>query len=633
MKEIAHTVPAAPSRTESTRASCKGCCDECDPHGFSKPTNQELVCQACEKAFKRVQFRVWHDRQVHKKWRFYCGRCGVGCHKRIRLKEHYEKFHREYLNEVASINCGPPPADSSEDNDEEAYETSKSIDKGFNNQEPHSKVPEGCVDGGPVLGYSELDKNGDALDETPVSPAESNKSDSRDQYMDISVDGKPVPNYNGSDIEETTVYVPDAPPKPNLYQHASIFESLSHPTMLNEQKSVYFAHFNIPVPLLEASWFERDSVSASGIRSLATLVALSMDDVDAARQYWEEGISILDELLCEDENNDKIDWVQSSIPLFLITGQFAFPLSESQYQLLNLAMANCQKHLIRDNQESEASIRALWGFYTVEQLKRIFNHGISAVGFTSLTIRLPSLDQSQQHPHSKPFIVSEVIEQLHAGPVVFSECRLTGLVLLCALFELERRMPDKEKTLLLLQNLRASVLNSQGHIPRGTTLFWGLYHLLKTESVFYFHRPPAKGLLASDPINALIQEQEIWNQVHLHLSLPQCASKLGDISESLSWALANLVYRPGKPDELPLDRLYIQRIVYIGCLLIESLEDEDKTPNPTFKSFSSHWYNITYRIANKLPQTGTPSEKLRKFCTKQLHSPGAWKIGPKLPHI
>lgn len=122
-------------------------------------------------------------------------------------------------------------------------------------------------------------------------------------------------------------------------------------------------------------------------------------------------------------------------------------------------MANCQKHLCNLEAESEAFTRALWSYYTVEQLKRIFNHGVSTLTFSSLTVILPSNNQLQA------FASSAVFEQLYAGPVDLPECHLTWLVLLYALFELQQTKPDKEKALQLLQNMRKSLLSFQGHIP------------------------------------------------------------------------------------------------------------------------------------------------------------------------
>jgi hypothetical protein len=209
-----------------------------------------------------------------------------------------------------------------------------------------------------------------------------------------------------------------------------------------------------------------------------------------------------------------IDSVQSSIPLFLFTGQFVFRLNESQYQLFNLAMANYQKHFCSLNSASEALTRASWGYYTVEELKRIFNHVVSALAFAS-PVRLPT---GNHFPGYNGATTSTVFGQMYRSPVEFSVCHLTGLVF----FELHHQIPDKSRILQVLHNLRSSILNSQAAITRESTLFWGLYHLLKVEAVFGFHRAQLMGLIACDPIVALIQEQETWNQIHLSLTLSQC---------------------------------------------------------------------------------------------------------------
>ncbi|KAA8914459.1 hypothetical protein TRICI_002902 [Trichomonascus ciferrii] len=314
MGEIANVPSTAPTcYNENPRKSCAGCCDECDPqrtYGISESLNPELVCQTCAKVFQYWYFRMMHERVAHQGWRYRCGRCNdeeaaiIGYNDKRLLYKHYRVYHGSHLRELRSIRKAPPPGDGGHD------EISKSPVEAVNyseDQESHEvyrkrymKGTDGCdfeevntKDGGEpneTSGASDYPENREVYDSLVE-----NSTDETSFFDDYEVPAQVNGNRN--------CYVSSRPQR--SYQHFSLSDPLVN---FSEHKSLYFDHFNIQLPLLAESWFEGETVPASGVRSLASIGALLIDDVETARQFWEEGMSLLDELLCKDERNDRMEW-------------------------------------------------------------------------------------------------------------------------------------------------------------------------------------------------------------------------------------------------------------------------------------------------------------------------------------
>lgn len=401
------------------------------------------------------------------------------------------------------------------------------------------------------------------------------------------------------------------------------FASLDSTASLQEKAQLCYENFYPQFPILDPTLLNGANTPASALRSVAAIGELSCGDLTAAHDLWNAGMSILQQFLANPDNFG-FKWVQACIPLFELMGLFAFSVTEKKYQLFNKAMIRCiedESKLAEGDEGKETLVRSILGHYILEQLKRIFNHGLPSICFQNLTVRLPHYET--EYIIFNNDTLSTLMDQLCFVPVDLLECHLTGLALLLAIFETQQREQDSQKSMTRLTNLCTSVSCSPYYFPQHMILFWSLVHLLRIEVMFNFCRSQPIGLFSSDPIKVLKVDLIQWRGIIQSLPPNQRIDSFVQNSETLYWALHTLSTYTRDTKELPLVRLSIYRIIHICWLLLVHLES-----NPTVQSI---WFNIAENLS--LSPSDTPSQQLASFATTQFQSPGAWGIGQKLPPL
>ncbi|KAA8903616.1 hypothetical protein TRICI_005653 [Trichomonascus ciferrii] len=455
---------------------------------------------------------------------------------------------------------------------------------------------------------------------------------------------------NGSKFHLPTFQAPDIPKSynPRLHKYYSELPFLP-PDFLSHYKDLYFDLFHPYFPLMNQEWVEGDYVAASYLRALVAIGCLSTglpEDGRLGSELWGAGMSIMEVFLTDDDNNYESEWVQTCIPIFQLSGQFAFEFTDQQYVLFKRAMERCILHEARledRTRTKETFVRALNTYYVVDKFKEIFNHASSSLNYTQLTSRLPC-ENGEYELAILNGSISRVLNRLCSGPIKLNECRLTGLTLVCAIYELIQRERELKFTLndgnaipfsvmRAMENLSASVNTCPNYNSQHMDLFWTLYHLVRVESLFNFYRDYTyMGLLFThDPIETLKSELALCRQVHKMLTLHECAERYEAMSPSFLWALDQLSSRVGKKNELPMERLILARIVYLGWLLVLGLETGLTDPG-----ISRNFSIISDKISALLHDyvymdlSRPLSNTIRAFCEDKLSSPGAWNLGEKL---
>lgn len=157
--------------------------------------------------------------------------------------------------------------------------------------------------------------------------------------------------------------------------------------------------------------------------------------------------------------------------------------------------------------------------------------------------------------------------------------------------------------------------------------FWTLYHLLKIETIF--------GLSISSPLSdpTIVLKTYLSKRKETLQALPpvELIQKFAEISEFLIWALKTLSSNVGPSVKHTLVHLTAYRIVYIGWMLITTLETPQKdTP------FTCIGNDITAKLHSHMPPLRAPSRTIAMFYQtkfQQLASPHTKSFLPSLMEL
>lgn len=491
-------------------------------------------------------------------------------------------------------------------------------------------------------------KHPDHLEEYVVSERMLKNPQKDNKYKDkLSVVGK---DHDSNKFHPPSFQAPDIPKsyKPKLHKYYSELPFLP-PAFLSHYKELYFDLFHPSFPLLDNKLAEGEYVPAAYLRSLVVIACISTglsEDFRLGSELWTAGMSLLDVFLTEGtEKEDRygLVWVQACVPIFLMSGQLCFEVSDHHYMLFKRVFERCKVHeatILQEGDEKELAVRALSGHYIVDKFREIFNHAIGTISYDQLESRLPC---GQENSSSDSMSLMSTLNQLLTGPVKLNEEQLTPLTLICAIYEWIQRERELEmlyslkqtisdRPLRALENLSASLESSREE----SCIFWSLYYFLRLQILFGVGRESPKRLFfGRDPIEALNLELYIYLQICRSLSFQERVEKFKLMSSAFLWALGHLANRAGKSkSELPMERLIVARIVYMGWLLIGTFEQSSDVMFPLIAEKINSLMGDYIYMDNTSNYSGVGRQSLyntiRLFCRDKLTAPGAWSYGDKL---
>ncbi|EPX72710.1 zf-C2H2 type zinc finger protein [Schizosaccharomyces octosporus yFS286] len=444
--------------SSSASSSSTQCVDPNDGAGVKRKSSQDLdglqkrpfICETCGKRFTRLENLTRHKLSHDDTKNIYCKYCHQACKRTDLLKRHIQRHHSDVL---------PKPTP----------------------QVTHEALP-------------------------------TKTSDQHSENMKIV-----LPSFDAVDLPKTY--------HPNLRPYFTVLPFIPS-DFLDHYVEGYFEWFHPILPILHRPSFRIEGVAASFIRSISLIGCYSTgieSDATLGLLFWDSGFHLLQIYIQNDAEKNATLWVIQTRFLFCISSLFE---KTSSFASIGQSLLRDLIHDFRTQGwtalppipkvssissfiEYESRKRIVFSTYILEYLLAAFFNRNPSLSFQELQMPLPfdeffwdsatSLEEEEQWKQTPPSFQS-CLGKLSNGPIVFKETRITGLALLCAIYELIRNDAKKECIVdasksskqvyeVMLQHLRMSMEYSSKN-EKFLFLFTSLWNLIRT--YLHLHDPLLK---------------------------------------------------------------------------------------------------------------------------------------------
>ncbi|KAA8915144.1 hypothetical protein TRICI_002713 [Trichomonascus ciferrii] len=265
---------------------------------------------------------------------------------------------------------------------------------------------------------------------------------------------------------------------------------------------------------------------------------------------WNQAMAKLQKM--SSDNPDESLIINACLPMFKFIGTFAnFPLTS----FASNAMSTCYRP--PGQADDDSSVRVSCSFYVMDMVQHIFGHSEQRTFLSDLNHRLPSQASGTDN-------VEAVVDQLYDSPVSLGEYKLSGLTLVCGIFEkylLGAYEADQHHQ--ALANLRQSMMACTG--SDGPQSLPSLFLSLQDGVVLYTTlgvRTNQSFSTPIDAIDALRSDLKIFIDALDNMTIEECQKSFNLIKQT-SFAS----YLPNK-NAPPIEHLAAFKFNYTQCKLI-----------------------------------------------------------------
>ncbi|EPY52711.1 zf-C2H2 type zinc finger protein [Schizosaccharomyces cryophilus OY26] len=555
-----------------------------DLDGFHK---RPFICDLCEKRFTRLENLTRHKLSHDDTKSIHCEYCQQSCKRTDLLKRHIQRHHSGVL-----------PNSSSH------------------------------------LAYEQL-------------PPKTKTNGQHPDNMKIV-----LPSFDAVDLPKTY--------HPNLRPYFTVLPFLPS-DFLGHYIESYFEWFHPILPILHHPSFHIEGTAASFIRSVSLIGCHSTgieSDATLGLLFWDSGFHLL-QLYTQSD-------IQKSTSLWVIQARFLFCIS-SLFEKTS-TFASIGQALLRDlvydfrvlgwtalpSIPENSSLSAFIDYESMKQylLAAFFNRNPS-LSFQELQLPLPideifwesanSLQREQWKQTSPSF--HDCLGKLSYGPIALKETRITGLALLCAIYELIRNDVKKEYVIgslksskqvyeAMLQHLRMSIECSIKN-KKVLSLFVSLWNLVRT--YLHLHDPlltMSKSFYDLKSAVHFFRNSVESDDAHFH-TFPEFYN-ISLALEGILWALdhASVVLQNSNFD-IPIIHFAVFRLVLQGLYLLKDCRSNTLFTH-TNTAFLRKQITVCFSGRQILMEAWDTSDgivKLASVLKKLLDIEGGWGTGALLSEI